>query len=229
MISLCVSVQHPNEPALAKAAGADGAVVVGASGVREACELCGLPIVAVRPAACLPGAADLPLVPRSTPPSLILLGAPVPTAEDRRSMEGIKAFRLRIIEVLEGLAEWAAAEEHRICVSSRVDSFFEGALELTEVLRAVGSDRLLYALNTFDAEECGDGLSGATDICGDMLGHVVAEDRAGNSRVAPGQGQIPFDRLFEQLCLLGYEGAVEVAAVPDAWEGAIAHLKRAML
>ena len=37
-------------------------------------------------------------------------------------MEGIKAFRLRIIEVLEGLAEWAAAEVQKDgCVQGNLD------------------------------------------------------------------------------------------------------------
>ncbi|MBD3174396.1 MAG: hypothetical protein GF320_04400 [Armatimonadia bacterium] len=227
MIPLCVPVQHPTDPERAKAAGAEGVILVGDPAVRTACEKCDLPVHGMRPAACLPGSVQLPLVPPSTPPSRIILPPPVPAADDTRSMESIKAFRLRVVEVLEGIAAWAEDEGHTVCVGSRSDSFFEGALEITEVLRAVGSDSLLYALNTYDAEECGDGLSGSTDICGDILGHVVAEDRTGGARAVPGQGEIPFDRLFEQLDLLGYEGPVEVAATPDDWKGAIEHLARA--
>lgn len=227
MIPLCVCVQHPDEPARAKATGAEGAVLVGGRTLWEACERSGLPVVAVRSPGCLPEAVTLPLVPPASPPTLILLAPPVPTDEDRRSLEKVKAFRLRVIEVLAEIADWAQDEGHRVCVGSRADSFFEGALELTELLRAVESDRVLYALNTYDAEECGDGLSGATDICGDILGHVVAEDRIGHARAVPGRGEIPFDRLFEQLDLLGYSGAIEVSATPDVWEEAIEYLKRA--
>jgi len=228
-IPFCVTVRCAADIPSAVRARVDGAVVKGNLGVARACAGAGLPVVAVRVDAAIPHQASVPLLPPGTPPTLVLLPPPAVRPEDTRSIERVKAFRLATLAALRSVGEWAEKAGHTVAVASSIDSFFEGALELVEVIRAARCPSLRYALNTFDAEASGDTLSGATDITADLLGHVVAQDAVDGRRVPPGRGdgQVDLARLLEELDLLEYSGAVEVAGSSDEWADAIEFLRRA--
>jgi sugar phosphate isomerase/epimerase len=237
VINLSVPVADEQDIRLAQDVGADGVVAASAE-VLAIATAAGLEVAAVRWEIALPlGAAPLPDAPEGTS---LLVAAPQPRPEDLRSFERIKAFRLACVRDLQELGARAESEGLRICVPSGVDSFFEGSLELCEIIRASRSEAVLWTMNTCDAEACGEGVSGATDVGGDLLGHVVAEDWAGpgegggeaeyplTGRCAPGQGgRVPFARLFEQLEFLEYEGLVEVAGPRDSWGEALRVLRDA--
>jgi sugar phosphate isomerase/epimerase len=232
MMRLCVPVADEATLEMAKASEAEGIVLArlellgSLRGVRPL-------VAAVRCDLALPY-AELP-PPRSGLGVTILVSAPTPSPPDVRSLERVKDFRIACVRSLQALGEWAERSDAVVSVASGVDTFFEGSLELTEMLRAAQSPALRWTLNTCDAEACGEGVSGATDVGGDLLGHVVAEDWSGApgdggglpGRCAPGGGQVPFARLFEQLDFLAYEGAVEVAGAPEEWAGALAVLRQA--
>ncbi len=228
MIPLCVSVRSKEEIARAQEAGAEAAVLSGGVELRGACEKAALPVIAVRLDFVPPEACPRDFLPTGQPPTLVLLPPPAPRPEDLRSVERVKSFLLRVASWFEEVAAWAEESDHTVAVTSRCDSFFETSLEITELLRAAGSERLMYSLNTFDAELAGEEFSGATDVAADILAHVVAEDRdAKDQRAAPGKGTLAFDRVFEQLTLLGYSGAVEVTGAPEEWSAAIEALRLA--
>lgn len=232
MMRLCVPVTDEATLRSAEDAGADGVVLSHLDllgSLRGARPL----VAAVRWDLALPY-AELP-PPRSGLGLAVLVGAPRPLPSDVRSLERVKDFRIACVRSLQALGAWAERSEAVVSVASGVDTFFEGSLELTEMLRAAQSPSLRWTLNTCDAEACGEGVSGATDVGGDLLGHVVAEDWTGKpadgaelpGRCPPGAGQVPFPRLFEQLDFLAYEGAVEVVGAPEAWASALATLRQA--
>jgi len=227
-IPLCVAIGCEPDIAAALAAGADGAVLEGGLSLAPACARAGLPVVAVRLAGTVPHEAALPLLPPTSPPTLILLPPPRVRPDDTRSIERVKAFRLATLAALRAVGEWADDHGHAVAIASGMDSFFEGALELAEVIRAARQPSLRYTLNTFDAEASLDTISGATDMTADVLGHVVAEDAHDGQRVAPGRGhgEIDLARLLEELKLLSYRGAVEVAGRPEEWAASIEFLRR---
>lgn len=230
MIRLCVPVRDDAEVAASVAAGADG-VVLASPALLATARSAGVAVGAVRCPLALPYETppEQPAVPAGT---TVLLAAPTPQPGDTRSLERVKEFRLACIRALMHLGEWAERNDLTVCVASGVETFFEGSLEITEMLRAAQTPALRWTLNTCDAEASGEGVSGATDVGGDLLGHVVAEDWTGTpgeplGRCAPGQGSVPFGRLFEQLDFLGYEQAIEVAGGPARWAAAISVLREA--
>ncbi len=225
MVQLCVRIEAPEQIPLAREAGADG-VVVAASGLRAPAERAGLPVAALPLTYRLPHETT-PLMQAESPPSLVYVPAPCPDETDLVSMEAVKEFRLACIDALRRAGLWAERSGCILGVVSGIDTFFHGSLEVCELIRAAGSPAVRWVMNTFDAEASGEGISGATDVGGDLLAHILAEDSLDGGRVAPGQGNVPFGRLFEQLEFLGYEGAVEVVSPPDTWAEALEVLRRA--
>lgn len=232
---LCVPIHDVHDLPAARDAGAEGCVVP--PDLLGPARRFGLAPLAVRwpePLAVAPS-VSLPLE-----GARVVVTLPPPSEDDVRSFERVKSYRLACVRALRALAEWASACGGSVAVASGVETFFEGSLELCEAIRAARVEGLWWTLNSADAEACGEGVSGATDVGSDLLGHVIAEDWDGTpvrvsgrtallpGRITPGLGGcVPFDRLFEQLAFLDYEGPVELAGAPDSWAAGLAALRRA--
>lgn len=134
---------------------------------------------------------------------------------------GIEYEREKVLEnSIRGLKEVAVhAGEKGIALGLEVANRFETPLvntaaEALRVVQAIGHPSIGVHLDTFhmNIEEADSGK--AIELAGDRLIHFhVCE----NNRALPGQGQVPWKKIFAALKKIGYKGRIVIESLPGPY------------
>lgn len=103
--------------------------------------------------------------------------------------------------------------EHPAYGLGRIDD----AADLADRLAATSGRRIGVLLDVYHVARAGDDVVAAIERHGRRLGHVQIADVPGRGQ--PGSGTLPFDRIFEALEAVGYDGWVGLEYLPGAAEG----------